>query len=182
MWHKTGYRKPFLLVVLVITALILTLHTLVSYKEESSLTIFTQHKPPKMIDQLSVVVALILRDSKNHLPYITNNIERLAIHFNKTSLIFIENDSTDGSPEWIKNYTRSTKPAITHVHLESFQFGGPRKDFSILARARNEVLKAILDPRYDGTDFVILLDTDLCHLWDIELMVQMNLFSDSQIN
>jgi len=130
---------------------------------------------PKQVGQLSVVFAIILRDQVTQLPFVTNNIQRLAVKFKSSSIVFVENDSTDGSQAWIKNYKTKVNAnmveGINDVDLVSFSWSGKRKQISILARARNEVLKKIFEPKYLKTDFLIVLDSDLCYLWDIDNMV-----------
>lgn len=81
----------------------------------------------------------------------------------------------DGSIEWLQAYgtnvTKRPSSKIVDVSVRSFRFGGGLKDISTLARARNEILKALLEPHYQKVDLVVMLDSDLCHLWDVDHMV-----------
>lgn len=128
------------------------------------------------VQNLKVLFGLIFRDKLKELPFVLNNIENLAQHFHTNSILFIENDSTDGSVEWVQEYMTKThqnvSSPIKSVELQSFKWGGRLKDFSTLAHARNEILKTVqVNPKYFDLDFTFMLDTDLCHVWDVPLII-----------
>jgi len=115
---------------------------------------------------MEVVFALIGRNAEDKLPHVLRNIERLSAHFRRAHTLLVENDSLDRTKRvfddwaWDAGGARISFKARTRAP----------KAMTVLAHARNLYLRALLHPKYRAADLVVVVDTDMCHLWDVRAM------------
>lgn len=111
---------------------------------------------------LTVAFALIGRDVADELPYILRNIERMALSvFKRTHVIMVENDCMDNTTQvfldWAANHSRNGSTGGFGVAqlLSLPRNTGPKKNFKVLAKARNVYLQHLMRPEFDDVDFII---------------------------
>lgn len=107
---------------------------------------------------LEVAFALIGRDVAHELPYIFNNIMRLTPKFKRSHIIFVENDSGDGTVEAFWSWANSTqvKNVFQTANLISLSPGARgKKDLGVLAEARNAYLDYLKSEEFNSLDFMI---------------------------
>jgi hypothetical protein len=117
---------------------------------------------------------VIGRDVAQELTYVLANIAGLAVHFKQAHVIFVENDSVDDTrvvfQAWSDNFVGSRQKRS--AKLLTFQAASHgKKSLRVLAAARNRYLEQLDLPEYDGVDFLIAVDTDMCFPWDVAGMV-----------
>jgi hypothetical protein len=113
---------------------------------------------------------VIGRDVAQELPYVLANIASLAVHFKEAHVIFVENDSADNTravfQAWSDKFVGSSHNRS--AKLLTFQPASRgKKSLKVLAAARNRYLQQLALPEYDGVDFLIAVDTDMCFPWDV---------------
>lgn len=124
------------------------------------------------LKNLSIVWATIGRDTKGDLPHLFYNLERISLVTNRTSIIFVENDSKDGTPQWIQNYSaflgNTTNHRISQVILKAHTWNTNRKNLNTLSRARNVILDIVSsEKQFADYDLLAIVDTDMCHPWHL---------------
>lgn len=122
----------------------------------------------------TIAVAMIGRDVADFLPYVLRNIERFATLFKRCHVVFVENDSEDKTVPEFKAWAAKAPPSnpyLGKIIVRSLPSLGShtKKHLNILARARNEYLDILSGPEFNDTDFIVPIDTDMCHPFDIKL-------------
>jgi len=111
----------------------------------------------------SAVICGLARDVREALPSTTACIERFGSMFGQSSVILYENDSEDGTLEYLRTWEAS-RPNVTILSekLERARWKSIRDPdrASDMADYRNRYLDAALE-RHGEHDFLIVLDTDL---------------------
>ena len=117
----------------------------------------------------SALFALIGRDVAHELPHVLANVASLAAGFRHARILFVENDSRDGTVAAFRRWAASSRAAFLDADVMSLKLGGMgHKSLQALAAARNAYLDALRsDPRYGprSVDFLIAVDTDMCFPW-----------------
>jgi hypothetical protein len=122
--------------------------------------------------QLHVMFGLIGRDVANELPYVLSNIEHLSKLFLSSHVVFVENDSSDGTEsvfdEWARQAVHPLSGKRHSVPVSNVSRN--RKNNKLLAEARNVYLQELQKPENRHISFLIAVDTDMCVPWDVDTM------------
>jgi hypothetical protein len=106
-----------------------------------------------------VVFAGCARDALPHLPAVWANIEATGRLFADQAAVFIENDSTDGTGDWLSQATQDMAHARL-IRLDGLGARAPARTVR-LAMARNAVLSVLRQwADIQGFDTLVLLDLD----------------------
>lgn len=122
----------------------------------------------------TIAIAMIGRDVADLLPYVLRNIERFASLFKRCHVVFVENDSEDKTVAEFMSWAAKaphSNPSLGKIIIRSLPSLGShtKKHLNVLARARNEYLDILSGPEFGETDFIVPIDTDMCHPFDIKL-------------
>jgi hypothetical protein len=124
-----------------------------------------------------VLFALIGRDVVDELPYVLRNIERLAAVFARSYVMLVENDSSDGTPDYFSKWAESVRDKtggkIERAELRRItpppHLSG-KKSLGLLSYARNVYFKALMEEQYREVDYLVAVDTDMCFAWEVDMM------------
>ncbi|MHA7775266.1 hypothetical protein [Roseibium sp. M-1] len=106
-----------------------------------------------------IVIAGLVRDCAHSLPFLLNNLEKLAERFNESSFIFIENDSVDKSKRILSEFARARTNCFVEHYDNICKVHAKRTDR--LAVLRNRILEIADQLTKDPDDtFLLLLDLD----------------------
>jgi hypothetical protein len=118
--------------------------------------------------------ALIGRDCGSELPYVLRNIGSLAVQFQQSHVVLVENDSADNTrtvfQSWGQGFTHGYNNRTARIITLEGQRAG-KKDLTLLARARNAYIDQLNKPEYANVDFMIAVDTDMCFMWEVARMM-----------
>lgn len=133
---------------------------------------------------INILFALIGRDVATELPYVLRNIERLTLALRRrrvgtgkpllshSRVLLVENDSIDDTVAVMRRVgerMRKASNGVIDFEVRSLQhLRGNKKDFTALARARNEYLAVVRNESSPiSWDYLIAVDTDMCHPWNV---------------
>ena len=139
----------------------------------------------------TLLVGGLVRNAALHLPQLRQRIETLADHFRQVRIIFVENDSTDGTGKYLDHWSKTAagKTTMTTIRLTLSQDKhiGPYKNrgelkakgwghdgVRLLARLRNMYL-AELRRETQGLareHWVLMLDADVGMEWSASVLLE----------
>jgi hypothetical protein len=106
-----------------------------------------------------VIFAALTRDNMRQLPHMVEQLSESGSRlFDTVAFIFAENDSIDGTKEYLDNLHRNATFKATRVG-EDFSLK-KRPSISFMAKMRNYYLREAYKSEYDGFDFIIVFDAD----------------------
>ena len=117
----------------------------------------------------NIAFCLTIKNTDIYLPYIINNIEKLAIYIKNVSIIFIYDNIDDKSIEILNKYKiKSSNNIILQKIINNEKLRTYR-----LENARNEYLKIIYN-KLNNIDYHIVIDSDDVNIdtWNIELILK----------
>ncbi len=107
---------------------------------------------------MNVIICGCARNSAQHLARIFRNLERLQSLFDKSFLLFVENDSTDQTVKLLNEWgrTQTLFKLLTYTGLDAVRASRTER----LAFCRNIILQEIRSDTFVDYDCVIMLDMD----------------------
>lgn len=107
-----------------------------------------------------IVFAAIVRDNIRHLPGLVERLVALGEPFKEFAFVFSENDSSDGTKEYLDQlHHNATSFSVTRVGQDFLV--DKRPSISFLARMRNFYLHEIYtQPLYADYNYVLVFDAD----------------------
>lgn len=112
-----------------------------------------------------VVICGVCKDCAGRLPYSIRIMEKIGSLFSDYHIIVYENNSTDSTPQILKNWSKSNQRVFTISEnieknvLKTLFVNYPMKTEAI-ARARNIVLDIATSERYQEFKYLIMMDMD----------------------
>lgn len=118
----------------------------------------------KEMKQHRIIIAGITRDDIASLPTMRRYIEQLGKNFKDYKVVIFENDSKDGTKEFLTNW-KNKNPKINILSKDFYN--KKRPDTGFIARARNVYLEEIeTNNIYEDYDIIMLVDMDMTYKWD----------------
>lgn len=128
----------------------------------------------------SIVINVLARDIKEHIPALRINVESLVPLFKSVALVVFENDSSDGTRQEFKQWAAEAEEDHEY-HVDLMECEGvldckfnlnhrdnPEEDYDYSSAIgemhtyRNTAVQYILtDPKYQGFSHLLVLDVDL---------------------
>ena len=121
-------------------------------------------------NEKKIVICLLAKDCRINLERNIPEIEKLAHCFKETSIIIVENDSTDGTVELIDSCIRDSSISIIRIS-PSIKLDGLSR-IEKMAILRNEYIKYCKE-NISNYDYAIVIDADLYRINHSQILEQM---------
>ena len=143
-----------------------------TFKEENCAKISDCHCGGELNFQRRIIphklaIAGIVRDSLSSLPRMRRYIETIGNLFEDYRVIIIENDSSDGTKEFLNAWSSEAERCGKKVIVDSHQMSSnykhlqKRPNHEFLARMRNRYLDIVLSIDFADFDMIAVIDLDL---------------------
>lgn len=114
----------------------------------------------------SVLIVGTCRDVVKQLPFNIERLSKCAKYFKDYKFIIYENDSTDGTAEWLDTYSNLYPDQMVIIHETlNIPAASPLREhptrFERMAHFRNKYLNELSSNKYDAFDYVLVTDLDL---------------------
>lgn len=167
MLRTTKLYSPTNKLTLIFFALLFALHIQASYN----------------IAQEKIIILGTGKNIEHSLPAMRLKIEQLGTHFKDYRVIIYENNSTDGSAQYLKEWARKNSKVtiisetLLPEQLKARTKGHSLKDGSpcrmeLIAYGRNQVLERALDTQFDDFKFILVTDLDFNVGWVVKDVVR----------
>jgi len=133
--------------------------------------------------QEKILICGVCKDVEAALPNTIRNIEKLGGSFKDYHVIIYENNSTDRTPEILKNWAHKNKHVslfseklsqedFNRMEARCLSYDGKPSRMELIARARNIVLHHARASKFAGYRYLLMADLDFQGKWPIAEIVR----------
>jgi len=118
-----------------------------------------------------VLICGVCRNVEKHVPKVIENAESLGKRFADYQVIIYENNSSDETANLFKKWSlENSRVLFLSEYLSSDEM--PKARTEKIARARNMVLTAARDEKYQTFDYLFMVDLDSGCAWPIDEIIR----------